>query len=246
MLLYSTSTYHPMASRLTGVCTNTHTPSCWWHSSMRTSSSSGSTQVQWATCQTHIFSTSQSSKSALRTAVCLSQGHNLFLVMNIRGLHAMKMIMMMMTMMMKSLVPDVPYYFLGGGRRFCTPVLHDETFQQVQHDPPRAHLHLPYLQGKKVVENAFGILANRWRCMMNMMQQPPDVVQLLVECCVVLHNLLRIRMPAIHNVEVDREDEHHNVIEGAWKKKWWCFRPLLCTLFRLNWAKQTPGILRRN
>ena len=24
------------------------------------------------------------------------------------------------------------------------------------------------------------------------------------------------------------------------------FRPLLCTLFRLNWAKQTPGIMRRN
>ena len=28
--------------------------------------------------------------------------------------------------------------------------------------------------------------------------------------------------------------------------KWWCFRPLLCTLSRLNWAKQTPGIMRRN
>ena len=28
--------------------------------------------------------------------------------------------------------------------------------------------------------------------------------------------------------------------------KWWCFRPLFCTLFRLNWAKQTPGIMRRN
>ena len=27
------------------------------------------------------------------------------------------------------------------------------------------------------------------------------------------------------------------------KMKWWCFRPLLCTLFRLNWAKQTPGNL---
>ena len=27
--------------------------------------------------------------------------------------------------------------------------------------------------------------------------------------------------------------------------KLWCFRPLLCTWFRLNWAKQTPGIMRR-
>ena len=31
---------------------------------------------------------------------------------------------------------------------------------------------------------------------------------------------------------------------GWWK--WWCFRPLLCTLFRLNWAKQTLEIMRRN
>ena len=28
--------------------------------------------------------------------------------------------------------------------------------------------------------------------------------------------------------------------------KWWWFMPLLCTLLRLNWAKQTPGIMRRN
>ena len=28
--------------------------------------------------------------------------------------------------------------------------------------------------------------------------------------------------------------------------KLWCFMPLLCTLFRLNWAKQTPGIMRQN
>ena len=29
-------------------------------------------------------------------------------------------------------------------------------------------------------------------------------------------------------------------------RKLWCFRPLLCTLLRLNWVKQTPGIMRRN
>ena len=32
----------------------------------------------------------------------------------------------------------------------------------------------------------------------------------------------------------------------GWLKKWWCFRPPLCTLFRLNWVRQTPGIMRRN
>ena len=38
-----------------------------------------------------------------------------------------------------------------------------------------------------------------------------------------------------------------HVEHGSCKEmKWWCFRPLLCTLFRLNWAKLTPGIRRRN
>ena len=36
-----------------------------------------------------------------------------------------------------------------------------------------------------------------------------------------------------------------SVIGRKWMK-WWCFRPLLCTLFMLNWTKQTPGIMRRN
>ena len=37
----------------------------------------------------------------------------------------------------------------------------------------------------------------------------------------------------------------HLLIELKWEMKLWCFRPLLCTLLRLNWAKQTPGIMRR-
>ena len=38
---------------------------------------------------------------------------------------------------------------------------------------------------------------------------------------------------------------HREASDFIFKKKWWCFRLLLCTLFRLNWAKQTPGIMRR-
>ena len=39
---------------------------------------------------------------------------------------------------------------------------------------------------------------------------------------------------------------YHSSNQVTLSGKWWCFRPLLCTLFRLNWAKQTPGIMRRN
>ena len=43
------------------------------------------------------------------------------------------------------------------------------------------------------------------------------MVRLVVETGVILHNLLRIRFPAIANAEVDREDEDHNIIPGAWR-----------------------------
>ncbi|XP_046559290.1 protein ALP1-like [Haliotis rubra] len=111
---------------------------------------------------------------------------------------------------------DTPYYILG-----------DDAF------PLRTFLMKPYgrrgldndmlvanyrlSRGRRVVENGFGILANRWRCFLGTLEQGPDVVRLLVETGVILHNLLRIRFPAIGNADVDREDEDHNNIPGAWR-----------------------------
>ena len=60
---------------------------------------------------------------------------------------------------------------------------------------------------RRVVENDFLILANRWRCFLDTLEQGPNVVRLLVETGVILHNLLKIKFPAIANAEVDREDE---------------------------------------
>jgi hypothetical protein len=35
--------------------------------------------------------------------------------------------------------------------------------------------------------------------------------------CVILHNLIRLRYPAIHNNLMDLEDQNQNVIPGAWR-----------------------------
>jgi hypothetical protein len=45
-------------------------------------------------------------------------------------------------------------------------------------------------RGHRVVENAFGILANRWQILLSTMMQSPPVVRSIVECIVCLHNLL--------------------------------------------------------
>ena len=54
-------------------------------------------------------------------------------------------------------------------------------------------------RGRRVVENAFGILVSRFRVMMNTIELPPETVRDVVLTCVVLHNILRSQYQAQHN-----------------------------------------------
>ena len=72
-------------------------------------------------------------------------------------------------------------------------------------------------RGRRIVENAFGILAQRWQILLTTMQHEPDTVRLIVEACVCLHNLMRLRYPALQNAALDVEDASHQLIPGAWR-----------------------------
>ena len=71
-------------------------------------------------------------------------------------------------------------------------------------------------RARRVSENAFGILAKRFQCLLTTLQQQPEVINEMVKAMIVLHNLLRTRFPN-NNPQVDREDNRHNVVPGPWR-----------------------------
>ena len=73
-------------------------------------------------------------------------------------------------------------------------------------------------RARRLVENAFGILANRFQFLLGTCSQPPGTVtkMVLAACC--LHNLMRIRYPQVQNQLLDREDALFNVVPGEWRR----------------------------
>ncbi len=58
--------------------------------------------------------------------------------------------------------------------------------------------------------NAFGIMANRWQCMISVFHQLPSKIQTITEAVIILHMCLRA--PQIQNKKVDTEDQCHKII----------------------------------
>ncbi|WAR05897.1 HARB1-like protein [Mya arenaria] len=73
-------------------------------------------------------------------------------------------------------------------------------------------------RARRVVENAFGLLAMRFQCLLGCLNQMPETVDLIILACVTLHNLISIRYPAIARLAVDQEDEHNQLVPGEWRQ----------------------------
>jgi hypothetical protein len=74
-------------------------------------------------------------------------------------------------------------------------------------------------RARRVVDNAFGILANRFQVLLTTMQHHPSTVKLIVVACMVLHNMMRIRYPGLQNQQLDRaENQNRQLVLGAWRQ----------------------------
>ena len=63
------------------------------------------------------------------------------------------------------------------------------------------------------MENGFGILACQWRCLTTTLGLAPDNCITVVNGCLTLHNIIRIRRGLPQPGEVDQGDEEN----GAWR-----------------------------
>ena len=71
-------------------------------------------------------------------------------------------------------------------------------------------------RARRVVENAFGLLAARFRCHLTAVPQNPDRVSTIgvVLACCILHNILMIKNPTIDVNAVDKENVTAGVSSG--------------------------------
>ena len=68
-----------------------------------------------------------------------------------------------------------------------------------------------------MLENAFGILANRFQCLLAIPAITPATTSKVVKACLCLYNLMWAQYPNLQNADLDREDNKGHVVPGAWQ-----------------------------
>lgn len=84
-------------------------------------------------------------------------------------------------------------------------------------DKPKLIFNYRLSRARRVVENAFGILSNRFRVFLTTINLAPDKVTdiILAACC--LHNYLVDTNKHTYISVQDTEDSEHNAVAGAWR-----------------------------
>ena len=95
-----------------------------------------------------------------------------------------------------NLAIDVPYFFIADDA-FALKHWLIKPFQKRNMTRPERIFNYRLSRARRIVENAFGILSHRFRCLLTTLQQEPPIVKDIILACCTLHNFLCIRNPAM-------------------------------------------------
>ncbi|KAL8572466.1 hypothetical protein ACOMHN_005612 [Nucella lapillus] len=110
---------------------------------------------------------------------------------------------------------DVPYFFVADDAFALKPYCM-KPYGRRQLSDRETVFNYQLSRARRVVENTFGILANRFRCFLKTLEVKPDHVRDVIKAGLVLHNILRQRAPESANA-TDTEDGNHNIVPGMWR-----------------------------
>ncbi|MCP3954377.1 MAG: transposase family protein, partial [Desulfobacterales bacterium] len=108
-------------------------------------------------------------------------------------------------------------YFILGDDAFPLLTFLMKPYSRRGLDHPQSVFNYRLSRARRVVENAFGILANRWRCLLTTIPLEVSTVKKLVIAACTLHNMLRQRLPGTLT-GADIEDSQHRLVPGAWRQ----------------------------
>jgi hypothetical protein len=111
---------------------------------------------------------------------------------------------------------NMPYFILGDNA-FPLRTWLMNPFSRRNLDDEERIFNYRVSRARRVIENSFGILANRFQVLLTTMRQKPETATIIVLACC-LHNLMRIRYPSLQNAVLDQEDADHNIIPGSWRE----------------------------
>ncbi|KAF7200675.1 uncharacterized protein [Nothobranchius furzeri] len=113
---------------------------------------------------------------------------------------------------------QAPFVFLGDS---SCPLRADlmKPYYVRQMDNQQRVFNYRLSRARRVVENGFGILANRWRVLLTTIMLNAVKVQKVALACVCLHNYLREIQSDTYTPEglIDSEDAEHRLVEGNWR-----------------------------
>lgn len=113
---------------------------------------------------------------------------------------------------------EMPYMFVADETfPLCTDLMNPYPSRHLTHDQRIYNYRLS--RAKRVIENAFGILSNRWRVFLSTIHLDPVAISKITMACLALHNYMQAHAPDtyIPQALIDTEDAEHQIIPGGWR-----------------------------